>query len=218
MGFNLKSESFQGFGRISCVLAVFSTVQFFVLTTIAVFFYPGGYRYFDYTFSSLGRVFSEANGAANDISSLLFMLALFLTPITLIPFWIKLQSLFNESTIEKILSILGSLFGVIASILLIGVALYPSDTQSSIHGLFARLMFLSFAIGIVIYSVVILVSKDYPNLYSIFGFLIFLLVPLYVFDIAGLGTAFVQKIIVYSFIFWALMQVIHLWSKTGNKN
>ena len=218
MGFNLSKESFKGFGRISCTLAVFSTLQFFVLTTFAVFFYPGGYRYFEYTFSSLGRVFSEANGAANEISSVLFMLALFITPITLIPFWIKLQSLFNESAIEKILSILGSIFGITASILLIGVALYPSDTQSSTHGLFARLMFLSFAIGIVIYSVIILVNRSYPNLYSILGFLIFLLVPLYVFNVVGLGTAFVQKIIVYSFIFWALLQVIHLWSKTGKEN
>ncbi|MHA1991733.1 MAG: hypothetical protein ACW98A_12260, partial [Candidatus Hodarchaeales archaeon] len=189
--------------------------QFFVLTTIAVFFYPGGYLYFDYTFSSLGRVLSEANGAPNEISSVLFMLALFLTPITLIPFWINLQSLFKDSNIEKILSILGSLFGILATILLIGVAIYPTDTQSEIHGLYARLMFLSFATGIVIYSIAILINKDYSNRYAILGFLIFLLVPSYVFDIAGLGTAFVQKIIVYSFIFWALLQVIPLWSKTG---
>ena len=217
MIFNINKESFQGFGRISSALAVFSSLQFFFFTTIAVFFYPGGYLYFGYTFSSLGRVFSEANGAPNNISSILFMLALFISAFTLSPFFVGFRSLFKESKNERILSILGSFFGIIACLFLIGVAIYPTDTQSSIHGIFARLMFLSFAIGIFIYSIAIIINKNFSSNYAIPGFFIFFLVPLYVFDFAGLGTAFVQKIIVYSFIFWALIQATQLWSKTDTK-
>lgn len=217
MIFNLNKESFQGFGRISSALAILASAQFFFFTTIAVFFYPGGYLYFDYTFSSLGRVFSESNGDPNNISSMLFMLALTVNTFLLTPFWIGLRNLFKDSRNERILSLLGSTFGILASFLLIGVAFFPTDTQSSIHLIFARLMFLTFAIGIFIYSIAILVNQNYHSKYAILGFLIFLLVPLYVFNVVGLGTAFVQKIIVYSFIFWALIQATHLWSKTELK-
>jgi hypothetical protein len=206
----LSIDDFKSIGRLVCVSTAFTALQYLVLTFIAAFLYPGGYDYFQYNFSALGRV-NAINGEPNPISSFLFLVACSITGILTIPFWIIIYSLFRKTIIEKILAISGSVSGILGSPLLIGLAVYPSDTQSITHGFFARYFFLAFAIAILLYSVAILFNREYSNIFSIIGLAIFILVVIYVFiplyDFAPLT----QKIIVYSYIIWAFIQLFRIW-------
>jgi hypothetical membrane protein len=210
MGLNLSINDFKSFGRLACLSTIFVLVQFLVLTTIAALFYPGGYDYLGYYFSDLGAV-TARNGTSNVFSSSLFTISLILIGIFMIPTWLILPSLFKGSTYEKLTSYLGSCFGLLVSPLIIGTGIFPMDTEPELHGEFARYFFLAFGVAILIYSIAILQNKDYSNYYSIFGFVIFILVLIYVFVSLGDIHTFVQKVIVYSYIVWASIQVIRIW-------
>lgn len=207
---NLSINDFKSFGRLACLSTIFVLVQFLLLTTIAALFYPGGYDYLGYYFSDLGAV-TARNGTPNTFSSTLFFIALTLTGIFSIPTWLILPSLFKGSTYERITSYLGTGFGLLATPLIIGIAIFPMDTEGELHGFYARYFFLAFGVAILIYSIAILLNKDYSNYYSIFGLTIFILVLIYVFVSLGDIHTFVQKVIVYSYIIWASIQVIRIW-------
>ncbi len=210
MGFNISIDDFKSIGRLACLSTIFGVLQFLLLTSLAALLYPGGYDYLGYYFSDLGAVVAR-NGTSNSFSSTLFFITLALTGLAMIPFWLILPSLFKESTVEKFLSILGSFIGLIAVPLLIAVGYFPMDTQSELHSFFARYMFLTFGIAIFIYSIAILVNQNYSNFYSAIGFVIFILVIIYVFFELGDLSTFVQKVIVYSYFLWAFIQVFSIW-------
>ena len=210
MGLSLTINDFKSFGRLACLSSVFSVFQFLLITFIAAIFYPGGYDYFGYYFSDLGTVVAR-NGASNSFSSTLFIIALTLIGIFMIPTWLILPSLFKESSYQKITSFLGSGFGLLVSPLLIGVAIFPMDTELDLHMFFARYMFLAFGTAILIYSIAILLNENYANYYAIFGLAIFILVLIYVFGNLDTIGPFVQKVIVYSYIIWAFIQVFRIW-------
>lgn len=210
MGFNISIDDFKSIGRLACLSTIFSSLQFLLLTTLAALFYPGGYDYLGYYFSDLGAVVAR-NGTSNSFSSTLFFITLTLTGLTMIPLWLILPSLFRESTVEKVMSILGSIIGLIVVPLLIATGIFPMDTQPELHGFFARYMFLSFGIAILIYSIAIVFNQNYSNFYSIIGLAIFILVIIYVFVELGDLSTFVQKVIVYSYILWAFIQVFRIW-------
>ncbi|MHA1969259.1 MAG: hypothetical protein ACW964_15845 [Candidatus Hodarchaeales archaeon] len=210
MGLNISIDDFKSIGRLACLSTIFSTIQFLLLTSLAALLYPGGYDYLGYYFSDLGAVVAR-NGASNSFSSTMFFITLTLTGLAIIPLWLILPSLFKESTVERLLSILGSIIGLIAVPLLIAIGMFPMDTQSELHGFFARYMFLSFGIAILIYSIAIVVNQNYSNFYSLIGLAIFILVIIYVFFELGDLHTFVQKVIVYSYIVWAFIQVFRIW-------
>ena len=210
MGFNLAIDDFKSFGRLACLSTVFAALEFLLITFLAAIFYPGGYDYFGYYFSDLGAVVAR-NGTSNSFSSALFLITLTLTGIFMIPTWLILPSLFKESIYEKITSYIGTGFGLLATPLLIGVAIFPMDTEPDLHTFYARYFFLAFGTAILIYSIAILLNQDYANSYSFFGLAIFVLVLIYVFVELGAIHTFVQKVIVYSYIIWAFVQVFRIW-------
>jgi hypothetical membrane protein len=196
--------------RLVSIFTIFGSLQFFLVTLIAAFVYPGGYNNFKYFLSDLGRVVA-INGEPNTISSMLFVLTIMITSFTLVPFWLILRTLFTNSTIEKGLSSLGSIAGLTAIPLLIGAALFPTDTQFEVHKFLARFFFFFFTIAILIYSIAILINQKYSNSSTIIGLLIFLLSILFAIRIFGEFQALVQKIVIYSYIFWACVQVFYIW-------
>lgn len=210
MSFSISIDDFKSKGRLCCLSTIFAAIQFLLLTSLAALFYPGGYDYFGYNFSDLGTVLAR-NGASNSFSSMLFLISVTLVAIFMIPTWLILPSLFKKSTAEKVMSYLGSCFGFIASPLLIGLGVFPADTEDVLHNSFARLFFLAFGLAILIYSIAILFNQNYSNSFSIIGLAIFLLVVAYVFGVFGVWSPFVQKVIIYSYILWAFIQVFRIW-------
>ena len=87
-------------------------IQFVVLTTVAMFFYPGGthadhstvgYSFWSNFFSDLGLITAHS-GDANTVSFSLFVTALSLAALALVLFFAAVYHLFTQSKIIRYLS------------------------------------------------------------------------------------------------------------------
>jgi len=188
-------------------------VQFFLLTFVAALLYPGGFDYLGYFFSDLGAVVAK-NGEPNLASSALFSITIVVVAITLIPFWLILRSLFTKSKLERILSILGSVLGLISFPFLIGVAIFPIDTQLENHILMTLIFFSLFVLATLIYSIVAFLNRDYPNYLGIIGLVLFGFSTMILVDPLATYVAFLQTIVLYGYFAWVLLQtffVQHQW-------
>jgi len=184
---------------------VFGALQFFLLTFAAAFVYPGGFDYFGYFFSDLGAVIAK-NGELNYISSALFSIALVIVAVALVPFWLIMRSPFTKSKREKVLSILGSSFGLVSFPFLIGVAISPIDTQLDTHVIMTLIFFSLFVLATLLYSVVIMLNRDYPRYSAIVGFVLFGISTVILVDPLASYVAFLQTIVLYGYFAWVLMQ------------
>ncbi len=164
---NWKEKAFF-FDILGCTVYV-------ILIFLAMVFYPGGtptnpntrgYTFWENWLSDLGLIKSHS-GENNIVSMVLFTAALTFWGIFLIPFFIALRSLFTEGKLEKILSTIGSMLGVIAAIGLIGIAYTPADILGLLHITFVYIAYLSLFILGVIYSIVLFKSKRLPIQYAI---------------------------------------------------
>ncbi|TFG06237.1 MAG: DUF998 domain-containing protein [Promethearchaeota archaeon] len=207
----LKFEDLKSWKRLSCLIAVFGGVFFIITTIIAMIFYPGGYDFINHYFSNLGATKTLGTRQPNPISSFLFLLSCVIAGLSLIPFWIALTTLFSGKLITKIISYIGSIFGIIACPLLMGVGIFPTDTARVEHVFSARFFFLAFAAAILIYSIAILMNDDYQNIYSFIGIIFSVFIVLFIFRVLDLINPLAQKIIVYGFVAWALIQIMKIW-------
>jgi hypothetical membrane protein len=94
-----------------------------------------------------------------------------------------------------------------------GIGIYAGDTQHTLHALSARMYFLLFAAAILIYSIAILFNRDYPKIYSMIGIVFSILIVLYILSFFIQINAIMQKIIVYGFCLWALLQITIIWKQ-----
>jgi len=209
----VRELGIRSIGRILCVIIVFGAVQFFLLTFAAAFVYPGGFDYFGYFFSDLGAIIAK-NGELNYISSALFSIALVIVAVALIPFWLIIRSPFTKSKLEKVLSILGSSFGLISFPFLIGVAISPIDTQLNTHVIMTLIFFSLFVLATLLYSVVIMLNQDYPRYSAIVGFVLFGISTVILVDPLASYVAFLQTIVLYGYFAWVLMQTFLVWRRT----
>ena len=190
--------------RLVCIVTVFGVAQFLFLTFLAAYLYPGGYDYFGYFFSDLGATVAK-NGDPNVISSLLFSVTLTVIALTLIPFWLTIHRLFAVSKIEKMLSKIGSALGLISLPFIIGIILFPMDTQLEAHFM-ASLIFVSlFALATILYSIAFILNKKYPSYIGAIGFILLVLSLVPFFGPTATYVAFLQKIAVYGYFLWVLL-------------
>jgi len=206
-------------GRLACLAAIFGVGQFLLLTFLAALFYPGGYDYFGYYFSDLGAV-EARNGEPNSISRLLFSMALTMIALTLVPFWLVIRRLFRESKGERVLSVLGSVLGLLSSPFAIGVGLFPIDTQLEAHFIVTLILVLLFALASLLYSIAIILNQNYS---SYLGLAAFVLLAISVASFAtslrdpSLG-AFLQKVVAYGYFIWTLIPTYLFWSSVMPSN
>ena len=221
MGIDISFGDFKRINRLACIVTIFGVLQFFLLTFFAAFLYPGGYDYFGYYFSDLGVVVAR-NGNPNLISRTLFFVALTLLALALIPFWLTIRSLFTESNKEKTLSKIGSTLGVISSPFLIGIALFPIDTQLEPHFLATLTFVLLFLLATLLYSMTIILNKNCPNYFGIIGFVLFA-IPIASFIVSFMDPfapvgAFLQKIALYGYFIWVLLPIYLVWPLVRSEN
>ncbi|MGY5852195.1 MAG: DUF998 domain-containing protein [Candidatus Thorarchaeota archaeon] len=195
------------------VLILYGVLQFFLLTFLAAFFYPGGYDYLNYYFSDLGAV-TARNSDVNTTSAILFFIALATVSITLVPFWLGLFKFFSQSRVERISSLLGSVMGLICSPVLIGVALFTIDTQLEIHFVLVLVQFSLFSFAILLYSIAILLGRRYSNLYGLVGLIVLAIGVVLMVDPIGPYAALLQKIAVYSYFLWVMVMMYQFRLKT----
>ncbi|MFX1411354.1 MAG: hypothetical protein ACFFA6_13470 [Promethearchaeota archaeon] len=149
------------------------SLQFIILTFIAMFYYKGGtyidpttsgYLFWNNFFSDLGRTIAHS-GLTNRISFMIFTITLLIWGFSHIPFYSVLSSNFKENKKQIKLSKIGSILGILTGISYIGIALTPSDTLNDAHNIFVLIAFSSIFFSIILYSITIYHSKLYSNFY-----------------------------------------------------
>ncbi|HUT82080.1 MAG TPA: hypothetical protein VMZ29_12840 [Candidatus Bathyarchaeia archaeon] len=114
---------------------------FLILLSLAIFYYPGGSRFdqstvgFDLlnTFvSDLGRNIA-INGEDNTISQTFFVIAITIMGISQIYYFCNLPFEVRNKKSSFILTIIGSIIGILSSILYIAIAFNPWDVNTDLH-------------------------------------------------------------------------------------
>lgn len=205
-------------------LVIGACLVFVLVTLIAMFAYVGGtdenpqnpgYSFFANFFSDLGRTVSYS-GKPNQTSMVLFSGALILAGAGLALFFVAFTQFFTHTRWTRVLSIIGSFFGIASAACFIGVAMTPADIARPFHGQFVLWAFGLFPLAVICYIPVILHRDEYPNLYA-WSFIAFagLLVLYFAFLFWGPRAASPdglviqatgQKIIVYASILAILFQ------------
>ncbi len=213
-------------------LGIFAAIQFFILTSLAMYLYPGGtihhpeYESYDFLynyFSDLGRT-RTFDGASNMICHLLFKTALGISGICLILFFIALPTLFKSNG-SKALILIASFLGILSGICYIGIANVPYNVDYWEHRMFVRIGFSLFLLMSIFYTIAILLNKYYPNRYAaafgVFGIILFIQVAIMFFGPRAYRSneglylqATAQKVVVYAEILCMLYQslgAIQVW-------
>jgi len=218
----LTLEDLKPWRRKACLMAFLGGIGFVIVTFIAMIFYPGGYTFLVDYFSSLGLF--EVGGIPNPISRALFIIACIWAGCALIFFWVLMPTLFKQTIFTKIVSSIGSIFGIISSPFLILLAIYGGDLFGFEHFITTMLFFLCFALAILVFTVGIILNKDYPrrNISGIVSGIFSIILVLYVLSFFGvrwypaiLGSL-VQKLMVYGLILWTVFQEIIIWNEIGD--
>lgn len=205
-------------------IVIAACLTFVVVTILAMLVYAGGtgddpqsvgYSFFTNFFSDLGRTISHS-GASNTLSALLFFGALTFAGVGLALFFIAFLQFFSAPRWARILSIIGSLFGIGSALCFVGVALTPANLLRAYHGQFVLWAFGLFPLAVICYIPLLWQNKAFPKRYA-FAFIAFaaLLILYFVLIRSGprgdtpeslLIQATGQKIIVYASILSILFQ------------
>jgi hypothetical protein len=195
--------------RIGAYLGILGGIIFVVVTFIAMLTYPGGYSFLDYTFSRLGHTMVDSTPSM--LNYYLFVTACTGAAVCLIPFLFAMRTLFTETTGLKVLSWLGTLLGLGATPNLSALAIFAGDVSPEIHGNTTRLFFILIMLGILCYSIAIVMNSEYKNIYAGIGFIVVIVCLLHIVAMFGIlseyfGTALWQKVSVYALVLWSVFQ------------
>jgi hypothetical protein len=168
-------ERIVSWGRRPFQLVMWGCGQFVVLTFIAMLIFPGGtrfnpaassYTFFHNFFSELGFTVTRG-GRANPIAAPTFFIALTLAGLGLVFFFVVFPQFFWKNTLLKVLSILGSFFGIVSGLAYVGIAFTPANLLPDPHLQFVLLAFRAFLPAVLFYLVVIFLDREYPNRYAV---------------------------------------------------
>jgi len=230
----MRMSNIENWPFYSFKLGVFAGLQFFLLTSLAMYVYPGGtihhpeYEAYDFLynyFSDLGRT-RTFDGSSNLTCHLLFKTALGISGVCLIFFFIALPTLFKSNG-SKAIILIASFLGILSGICYIGIAYVPYNVDYWGHRTFVRTGFILFLLMSFFYTAAILINKDYPNRYAL-AFGIFMIILAIQVGIMFFGPrayrsneglylqATAQKVVVYAEILCMLYQslgAMKVWRK-----
>lgn len=166
-------------------------------------FYPEGYSFLEDSFSSLGL--SVTRGIPTPQNWFMFATATTLAGGLSMPFWLTIRDRFTETTPLRALSWLGTILGVIAGPCLAGLGIFAGDVFGVQHYWSTILFFLLFSSAIIIFSIAILINKDYENVYALIGIIVAIICYTHIL-VPGFGNAAMQKLAVYSLILYSVFQ------------
>jgi hypothetical membrane protein len=147
---------------------------FVVLTLIAMLTYAGGtpldhtapgYSFTQNFLSNLGMLTAES-GRSNWVSAALFFIALGAAGACLAIFFSLFPRMFQNNRLQRVLSLIGSVLGVLAGICFIGIAFTPADIARSSHVFFVTWAFNLFPLAVLFYVPVLFMDKSYSKVYA----------------------------------------------------
>jgi hypothetical protein len=194
--------------KLGAYCGILGGIVFIIITATIMLIYPGGYNFILNTFSSLGL--SVTNSVPTPHHWFLFAFACTFVAVCSLLFFFTIRTLFTEPNYLSYLAWVGTILGFLSAIFLSALAIFAGDVFPSEHGLATRAFFLLISIAIIIYTICILLNKDYENLYAFIGIIIAILSFTYLIGIVigepTIGSAAMQKIAVYGLILWSVFQ------------
>jgi len=187
---------------------------FIVFNVFAMFFYPGstylnnlssGYSFTQNFLSDLGRTLTFSR-KVNFLSSQLFNMSLILAGGIFSMFYMYVRKVFNIEN-QRTLAFIGSFFGILGGLSLIGVGLTPADLYLEIHIVCATWLFRFFFVASLCYSIVIFKHTQFENKFAA-GYLVFTLSILLYILVSELGPD--PKISQFALVFQVVSQKIIL--------
>lgn len=204
-------------------------VVFTILSILAMLVYAGGtydnpasvgYNFFQNYFSDLGRTISHSSNQ-NTISWLLFTVSMIAAGLGFLSFFAEYHRFFTENDSTKRLSLIASIFGLIAGFLFLGIGLIPSDINQPLHLALMYAAFASISLSVVLFTIVLYLNRDYPRPYFYTFIVEMVIIFLYLallffgpsrFTAEGLPIqATGQKLAVYSLVISFLIQGYGAW-------
>lgn len=169
-----------GFKKFAAISVIVTPILFVILTTIAMFLFPGGYSVYDIVipsthyrfdinfFSDLGMLTTET-GLSNIPSAILWCIALTSVGVSFLLYAITLPFYFQKKTIQRGFAVISSVIAAFSALGFIGIAWTPWDVLLLLHIFF---VFFAFPVSIgysSLFCISIFMKKSYPN---IFGYLL----------------------------------------------
>jgi len=213
--------------QVIFIIAILNCIQFLLLTTIAMFFYPGGtfmepstigYSIWKNLFSDLGRYIAHS-GESNLISFFMYNISLFLMGVLYVLYFIVFPSLFSKEHGGRGFCIAGAIFGIVISVSMVGASFTPADLMYTVHVMFGLIKFLSLVPLAIFFTIAIFINKSYSNRYA-FIYLAFGIIQfIFIFIMASGFTehevsvifAAGQNIVVYAMTITFLFQAYYAW-------
>ncbi|MFX1385234.1 MAG: hypothetical protein ACFFBP_22700 [Promethearchaeota archaeon] len=215
--------------QFSFLLMIICIIQFLILTTLAMFFYPGGnminpnthgYSFFKNFISDLGRT-KSISGKPNIISLILYTIAGVSFSISLILFVLALRHHFKDNIKKKIIPNLIMILGIISAFFILIGYLTPWDIFGSTHVLCGLIFTSTGVITLLLYAIAILYNEQYSNRMAIILFFVFSFAVVNLFIIIFLKynantieslmfQVSLQKFTLYSFIISLLIQGFYI--------
>lgn len=164
-------------------IEILGIILYVIFIALAMLTYAGGtqdnpsnpgYSFWFNSISDTGRTVAH-NGKPNITALIFFSIAISISAITLVPFFIVLPRLFNEGSLENKFTKIGGYLGILSSIAMIGVVFTPADILYPPHTIFALLSYFSNLGTFIAYTIAIYRSKSFSRLYTYY-FIIALLV------------------------------------------
>ncbi len=162
---------------------------FILLTLLAMLTYAGGavdnhanqgYSFSHDFLSNLGML-TALSGKPNWISAVLFFISLAAAGACLVVFFILFPRFFQSTRLQRILGLVGSIFGVLAGISFIGIAFTPADVARPAHVQFVMWAFRFFPLAVLCYVPVMFIDEHYPKLYAwVFAVFCLMLIGYYI--------------------------------------
>lgn len=194
--------------RLGAYLGIFGGIQFIIITAIIMVIYPGGYNFFLNSFSQLGQ--AVTNSVPTPQNWFLFAFASTLVAACSIPFWLAIRTIFTSTKRLLYIGWLGTILGFLAAIFVSSLAIFAMDVFPSLHGYSTYAFFFFISSAIIVYTIAILLNKDYENLYAIIGIIVAILAYTYligmIFNVPYIESAAMQKVAVYGLILWSAFQ------------
>jgi len=157
--------------RIGAWCGILAPVQYVIIcTTIMLFLYPGGFDFFTDPMSTLG--YSVTNGVPTPLNWFMWAASTSLHGALQIPFWLSWRTVFTKTTPLKTLSVIGTILGVAAAPFWVMVGVFAWDLYPDMHLLAGNGTAWFFLFPCIIYSIVILLNKDYGNVYALLGIIV----------------------------------------------
>ncbi|MHA1821114.1 MAG: hypothetical protein ACTSU2_01495 [Promethearchaeota archaeon] len=201
----------------------------FFLILLAMVFYPGGYKFFEYFISDLGMK-ETWSGEPKPVSTILFSVGIFTLVIQIIAqniYFLKELGIYrineNNNTPKSKNLRIGWIFGIISAIFLSGVAIFPKENNLpgiTAHSFSASMFFLIILIPMLYIWNIIKKRNDFKAikitgiLYDIF-LVLYLFIPLILMGFFGYCheslialKVTLQKLVVFTLFFYEFFVVL----------